>query len=678
MSTVANITVKANDQASSVIDRVRAKMNGMLGGVGSQSAAMTSKMSGGAITAGLNVMGLALGFKEVYGKIMEASYEAKKFVVTGKRLGMPAVEIAKLSRYAEQAGMNVGTMGRAVLLLQKNANSGMKDTNESTGILVQKLGMSEAALAEVRKGGVGAFAKVREAMGDTMDEGEQMAVWQQLIGQRAFEMAEYLKKSPEEMREATENSISMSERVIQSLASGQKAYANFQAEISKLFGELADNWGWLFGAVGWILTALMSGVRLLRIVGVLIETIAAGLWSIVTMNFSHIEKAMKKLDSTFSEVTEDLKRDSDVLFGGGAKETKGGGKGTSAKTLRTMEEIVAYNKALKTYLEKQYSIGKSLTDNDDVKLYLLKEQSGQLQHQINLLMIKHKLEGTQTAEYLQFQEDKLKTDLEIERVQKAGYQTRRDQAAEEETLLREHAVAMNDLSANPNRFYSEGINSTIAARRKAEKASADYEATMDDQSATPEQVNKSKLAYLGARNGYEQAIAAAQQQQKPNALVDSMQAVGGGGRIGLNTSGISAAQLTELKAHSSLLSSIDAKMGALAGYRANNQTAFTASQQSRTQVATSAEDAARSKETTNQVLRNRDPATAARADQLVKRKEIESDRDNMNKGDFRKKYPNIAQNEDAARATRDARKGPEELKKERSRNWRPKNSTYGK
>jgi hypothetical protein len=50
----------------------------------------------------------------------------------------------------------------------------------------------------------------------------------------------------------------------------------------------------------------------------------------------------------------------------------------------------------------------------------------------------------------------------------------------------------------------------------------------------------------------------------------------------------------------------------------------------------------------------------------------------MNKGDFRKKYPNIAQNEDAARATRDARKGPEELKRERNRNWRPKNSTYGK
>ena len=647
MSTVANITVKANDQASTVIERIRAKMNGMLGGVGSQSAAMTKELGGGAITAGLNVMGLALGFKEVYGKIMEASYEAKKFVVTGKRLGMPAQEIAKLSRYAEQAGMNVGTMGRAVLLLQKNANSGMKDTNESTGILVQKLGMSEAALAEVRKGGVNAFAKVREAMGDTMDEGEQMAVWQQLIGQRAFEMAEYLKKSPEEMREATENSISMSEKVIQSLASGQKAYANFQAEISKLFGELADNWGWLFGAVGWILTALMSGIRMLRIVGTLVETTAAALYGIFTLDFGPMKSSMEKLGRTFGEVTEDLKRDAGVLFGGGPEEKKGGGsKGTAAKTLRTMEEIVAYNKALKTYLEKQYEIGKSLTDNDDVKLYLLKEQSNQIQHQINLLKERAKLEGTQLEDYLTFQQNKLKTDLEIERVQKAGYQTRRDQAAEEETLLREHAVAMNDLSTNPNRFYSEGINSTIAARRKAEKASADYEATMNDESATPEQVNKSKLAYLGARNGYEQAIAAAQQQQKPNALVDNMQSIGGGGRIGMNTTGISAAQLTELKAHSALLASIDAKMGSLAGYRANVQTAFARSQEAKTVV-------------------NAPPATPPSTDELAMRarssgkpnpavaKQIEDDSNNMSRGDFRKKYPQLTGVHDEQRAKKD-------------------------
>lgn len=573
MANEVKIDIKANDKASPVLDQVRKKMNGILGGTGSQAVGLTKQMGGAAVSAALGAAGLAMSFKEVYAKVMEASYEAKRFVVMGKRFGMPAAEIAKLSRYAESAGLNVGTIGRGMLMLQRFANDGIGGATGQTKELIDRLGLTKEDLEEVRKGGMNAFVKIREAMGDTMDEGEQMAVWQELIGQRAFEMAEFLKKSPEEMAEATSKSIGMSERVIQGLASGQKAYAEFQAEISKLFGELANDFDWLFGIVGWILTAIMTGVRMLRIVGATIKFILGLVYALyrmfrygITDGIEHMSKATKDYAATWKEVSDDVARDSKKLFSFAYDdEVSAKREKIIAKSIRSFQEIAEWNAWIKELKKDQYKLDLEMAYNDEIKIKLLERKIDLMLEEERVLREKYKNESDRLKELAQKEQERLKAQIELAKLKQKAREKdidlnlRGDSLYADEQAFEEQKATGRKPNETVTEFDRQRMR-TQAAFLKAEAAMENPFSDPDERRAALIDFREQKLAL--DRLGFDAQRGAG----SPNPLVDSLQSIGGGGTIGMPAGGIGEAQLSEMKKHTNLMHQM---LGALNAMAAN-------------------------------------------------------------------------------------------------------------
>lgn len=572
MSNKVEIDLKANNKATPVISQVRASLNGLLGGVGSQAVGLTKQMGGAAVTAALGAAGLALSFKEVYAKVMEASYEAKRFIVMGKRFGMPAAEIAKLSRYAETAGLNVGTIGRGMLMLQRFANEGIGGATGQTKELIAKLGLTKEDLESVRKGGMQAFIKIREAMGSAMDEGEQMAVWQQLIGQRAFEMAEFLKKSPEEMAEASENAIGMSERVIQGLAAGQKQYAEMQAEISKLFGELAHDLSWLFGIVGWILRAMMSAVRLVRLVSVLFKSIVMYVTAFAALLLGEVNTALKltkdataELAETWSEVNSDLQRDAKALFGGGKDKSGEKAVSTANKVIRSFQEIAEWNEFIKKMKEDQYKLDMESAWNDEIKLDLMRERIKLLDQEAAALRRKYKDEAEFLAELAKKEMERLKVQIDYDKALEKSFSKKID------LRLKEYSLTLDERSMYQSHgmrdagtaFYTDEMMSIMKSFAAAQAAYAKAEFTMLDPTASEDDRKAAMLGYQEAELQLKNLQLGAQ-KRSPNAIVDSLQSIGGGGRISAASGGVSEQQLAELRRQTGIMSDMQASLRTLA------------------------------------------------------------------------------------------------------------------
>lgn len=129
-----------------------------------------------------------------------AMESAKQFSNMSLRLGIKPSEVAALAQFANDAGVSLMVLGKAVVQTQRfgqqvNISKPFKEVN-------QMLGLTNDEIARIRDGGPEAMATLAEAMQDVTDEGQKMQILSKLYGARgAMQMKSVLERDPEEIRQ---------------------------------------------------------------------------------------------------------------------------------------------------------------------------------------------------------------------------------------------------------------------------------------------------------------------------------------------------------------------------------------------------------------------------------------------------------------------------------------------
>lgn len=567
----ATFVLKGEDEFSPVVDKAKSKM-GMLQNI----------IGSGAVSSALKVAGLAGGWSSVYAKMLEASYEAKRFTVQSERLSIPVAQVAKLSRYAESSGINLSTMGRGMMMLQKFAGEALESSASKSGKLASNLGLTSNMLREIQKGGVDSFAEIKNALDQTVPEAEQTAIWIEIIGQRAFELGNFLKETPEKMREAGKESSAMSRETIEALVKGQKAYANFQQDISILAGESAVAFGPVLAILGAILRIILMLVAALTMV---IPNAIRAMFNVIQNAWMRtrsvlpswlggvsdeekedfIKKNQKDIDSALTAAKSGLRfiehNATEAFRPFMPDEEKRSNEVSSVydpNDSRTLTQKVQYENYLKEKEEKARGsdddVKAAKTDGD--RLRSLERLVHRLKFDEVIMRATYGRSVMMTKEYLELIEKTKQAEDELAKARYENYKKNIDylkSVRDEQSKFTLEMMRLSGLFKDQDiyRFELNTKMEELAAKRRQVRA--------QEEEFKAGRISLNDVDYLGQRKMENEIIAfiaskAAEGQGDGSAAKgDSMQRIGGGGQYGISVDDIPKKSLRNLEAIRMLL-----------------------------------------------------------------------------------------------------------------------------
>lgn len=245
-SAVFHLTAK-DVSLSSNIDKANAKVRTLkdsLNSAGSQFAGVVGKLYNTA----------ASGASWLWGAMMDAMYKAKEISILSKRMGMPVGEVAKLSRYAETLGLNIGSMARSMMLLSKWSYSALNGSSKAAVELSENLGLTHNQLLKISKGGLNGILEMKVAMeASNKSLSQQEEIFSKLFGRRWPELKPMLMKTSKEIKDDMSGIYSFNDTTVEALLRIQKLYSRFMNDVSVGAGSLASALeGWIGMLIVWI------------------------------------------------------------------------------------------------------------------------------------------------------------------------------------------------------------------------------------------------------------------------------------------------------------------------------------------------------------------------------------------------------------------------------------------
>lgn len=512
--------------------------------------------------------GVAQAFTFIKGSMEESLNRAKQFINLGKRMGMPADEVAKLERYAEQAGINVTSLGRGMTSLSKNAGMALGDMNSKMGGLARQLGLTREQLYKIRGGGLEAFVEVRRAMDSVQSAGQRQQIWIQLLGERYTELREFVEMTADEMEEMIEKQTGMSAPTIESVGETQKAWGNMFADLSVLIADFLRDCEPIVGiirvvlnlimtiarVVMWLFGMLSSGIQI--VLGGIVDVVRA-LYALATGDF----KMLWKTADGFVKRMGDAWKKSKAAYKGVESDWEGAKAGLGQiigerysvdmpnkrpveqvlADRRTGEDVFEYEKQLKL----QEAIERKREDSllqDEAKIDNLKKIVELNEHEARLIQEKYGVNYKETKEYLEYlnkREDKLKeiANLEYELAKK-----RYDTSVSWIDLANEYYLKEMELT-----YKSEAEIREAKARQAADKIEL-LQRELEKMQADSKYYSEADIAKK-QQEIYKLAMDTTNMLRKPIDNVDykatSLQSVGGGGAVSLAAVSIAKAQLMQ-------------------------------------------------------------------------------------------------------------------------------------
>lgn len=547
-----------DDGMSSTIDAAKAKVGGIGGALGG-----AFKNSVGKVFSATAAMTMLKGTME------EVLNRAKQYNNLGQRMGIPAVEVQKLDKAAEAAGINVASLGRSMLLVQKFGAEGLAGTTEKAKLLTGTLGASREELERMKAGGTEGLATLADKMANIADEGERDAVGLKILGEKWFEVKQFVEQGGDAVRKAGGDQVTWGKETQDSLTRMQKAWANMWNELSVATADFMRDLEPILGLLRVVINILMPAVRLaLAAIGYVLDGIQLAIMGVAYWWFkvfgsdedlARLEKGMERINKKIDERNAKLKENIDKDYAGlekGALMVIGGKTGDEAKgekekkkstDTRTMEEREAYEKALKK--QKEINIEKGLENaQEEEKVRLMIEQLYLLKEQEKVLKEKHPERYKETAEYLELQN-------KIADQQRKIRKEARDQemAASKREFETQQGAAKRRLElmkangATEQEIFQEEFN---MKKEQIIRIGEELQALQRDEFATNEDRRK-KIAELAEATADADTMLLKREKDMTKAgggpKVSAIQAIGGGGNIGVGGINYQKATLDEVK-----------------------------------------------------------------------------------------------------------------------------------
>lgn len=523
------------------------------------------------------------------GTMEEVLNRAKQYNNLGKRMGIPAVEVQKLDKAAEAAGINVASLARAMVLVQKFGGEAMSESSKKTKILVNTLGASKEQLKVLASGGKESLALLSDLMGKIGDDAERDYVGIKVLGEKWTELKPLIEEGGDAIRNAGKLQTTWSQTTQESLTRTQKAWAGLWNDLSVLTADLMQDLEPVVGALRIVGNVIIAILRIIiNLVGFAIKAVQALFWGIVSIinglsggwewvsnlgiggadakkDYRETSKRFEKVvDSAVEQeenLMENLGKDLNGAIAGAAQISgtdvemaKKKKRSSQVKDTRTMEERQAYEEMLEK--QKETLLATDLQNaKEEEKLDILKKQLDLLQEQEEELKKKHPEKYKETKEYLELQQKLAEQQRKIALQQRKDAKDLYDAQVSFSDLANERKIAKMKAAGATD----EEIQAEVVAQQKeaAVRLSEELDALNKDKLASDDERRKKTLELAKQIGKAEDAIYEQQKKDKEaaneggKASVSSLQAVGGGGAFAVTS--MAARQLTEAQETNRLL-----------------------------------------------------------------------------------------------------------------------------
>ena len=515
-------------------------------------------------------------FTMLKGTMEEVLNRAKQYNNLGQRMGMSAVEVQKLDKAAEQAGINVSSLGRGMQLVQKNSQEALGGATTKAKMLKSELGASDEQLKKMSAGGIEGMATLAGLMENLRSDADRDAVGVAILGEKWFELKQFILQGEEAVRKSEGSQTKWEKDTQDSLTRMQKAWANMWNDISVLAAELLDSFEWLVGLARFFGNFVLGIIRIIVValqqgftaVQVVINLVLGAIQKIADFFqgtneadafFKAAGKGVDEVVTRNENTLEDLKKDAEGM-GKGMKQFAGHETGEEVKTrilkndsddTRTIQERTAYKEALESEKEKQLATDLSNAKEEE-KVDILKKQLDLMKEQERLLKEKHPTRYKETKEYLELME---KVAAQERKIKKQADEDQKNRY-ENEVMLEEHSNArrlarMRAMGAKEEIIFEETLNQQREQVIRIRQELMDLAASKGSEA----EMNKKRKELLDSIAKTEDLIFEQQKKDKEAAagtvIASSLQAIGGGGAYAV-TSG-PAKQLIEAKKANELL-----------------------------------------------------------------------------------------------------------------------------
>jgi hypothetical protein len=561
----------------SAIFRLVANAQGFQSTINSAKGAVAG--IGGKLGEGLKgqvsrIMSVSNAFTMLKGTMEEVLNRAKQYNNLGLRMGIPAAEVQKLDKAAERAGVNVASLGRGMLLVQKFAGEVIGGATEKAKKFGRELGATPEQLAKMKAGGTEALATLSDLLMKVSDEGQRAIIGQAVLGEKWFELQQLIEGGSDAIRKATEDQTTWNQYTQDSLTRSQRAWANMWNDISVESAEFLADMEPVIGILRMLGNIVMTLIRIpIFLLGMALKALKATAlgvaWALASIFGDEdsakklgkafektIDEGVAKTDKFFENLEKDEKgfeKGANMLFGlPTGEEVKQKVKGKPSDDTRSLEEKNAYEQALKK--QKEQSVATALSNaKEEEKLDLLRKQLDILKEQEEELKKKHPQRYKETAEYLELQkkmaEQERKMALQRRSDEKRLYENQVNFAnmSNERRLKRMEAAG-----ATEEEMYRERIRQ---GKEEAVRLADEYQVLARDKFATDEDRRKKAEELAKSIANTEDLVFAQQKKEKEQdvgpAVTSSLQAIGGGGAVAVATT--AAKQLMEAEETNRLL-----------------------------------------------------------------------------------------------------------------------------
>jgi len=248
----------------SAIFRLVANAQGFQSTINSAKGAVAG--IGGKLGEGLKgqvsrVLSVSNAFTMLKGTMEEVLNRAKQYNNLGLRMGIPASEVQKLDKAAERAGVNVASLGRGMLLVQKFAGEVIGGATEKAKKFGRELGATPEQLQKMKAGGTEALATLSDLLMNITDEGQRAIIGQAVLGEKWFELQQLIEGGSDAIRKATEDQTYWDKETQDSLSRTQRAWANMWNDISVETAELLDTLEPVIGFLRIVFNLIMTLIR---------------------------------------------------------------------------------------------------------------------------------------------------------------------------------------------------------------------------------------------------------------------------------------------------------------------------------------------------------------------------------------------------------------------------------
>lgn len=416
--------LKASDDGfSSAINKAKSKLGELGGAIGGGLKEQVGK-----------IFSVKQAFTMLKGTMEEALNRAKQYNNLAAQMGIPAVEVAKLDKAAERAGINVSALSKSMSLVQKFAGEAMGGAAEKTKVLNTQLGATPDQMNKLMGGGTEALATASDLLMNVKDSGMRATLGMKLFGEKWTEIKPLIEKGGDAIRNMGSDQNTWGDTTQKSLTRTQLAWANMWNEISVLSAQVLEFIEPIIGILRYIgneiliivrvaLAALNNGLDAIKftIVGIkwaLLQLLDALPFVDMSEEIRKTEKDLNRLadgiNKRTGETVDAVKKDIDGMvaaanqvYGLENKVSEGINYAKKpvdekSKETRTAEEIEQYEEQLKK--QRELDIARKLSNaTDEKKVDILREQLDLLREQEEELKKKHPEKYKETKEYLELQ-----------------------------------------------------------------------------------------------------------------------------------------------------------------------------------------------------------------------------------------------------------------------------------